>query len=356
MQKLRVGKKDPFSDESCFCTRTWPAMPAFGLLDLPQALLFGEVWRTNGDHSPLPDDEVNQLKALVLRAERVVTPMRKIDKRFADADARIIANHAQLYLGLFGQLPGKPKPELCIVLGPPEVYCDVCHDPPSLLEKSVLGEALVLCADRILEGQVVRGYCNRCFAAFKHASIERATTPSERLADPSLPTRTSRFRQDVEKLEYMCDPSKEIVEVPDARCFRIRFGRYYVSTDLLLRHHHHLERSQVSAMGDMDALAAVRRAVGAASSWVSPHHAPRYFDIIYTWWVLRTFTCNIKRWRDGPVHGYFEHAEPLVFLTTESAKEEFFRVATALHDAHLIRFTDNHCTCCLRGPMGRVHW
>ena len=62
----------------------------------------------------------------------------------------------------------------------------------------------------------------------------------------------------------------------------------------------------------------------------------------------------VQKWRDGPVQGYFAHAEPHVFATVDSTKDEFFRVATALHDAHLIRFTDNHCTCCLCGPKGRV--
>ena len=246
-----------------------------GVVPPDRRLAFVDVWRLNGDLSPLPPADFLQGDALrrreiERRSQRVVSKM--MEHVSGDlSDGRIIAEHFLLLEGILGPILSPPNLQPPIVLSPPEVTCVECG--AELVTESH-GRALkVLTFDGVLEGIRERKVCACCKITYSYDTVTRQT---------GLPSETVAFRDDVLGKQYMLDPVSR---------FR---GSLAVQTAMLAHHHAYNERTQVSAFGEMEALRAAFRLRGVPRhGWSTSHNASDRFDNFYFAWV--TLDMQVRR-------------------------------------------------------------
>ena len=126
-------------------------------------------------------------------------------------------------------------------------------------------------------------------------------------------------------------------------------GHLSVRTAVLERHHFLMERTQVSCMGDVEAMMQ-QHARGVSSdtllAWCAPKHAPERFDNAYYLWLVRRFQHIIVERLTAL--DTFTKSTPDQLYNSALVRIEWRRTAAVLTQIHVVRFATNHLCCCTR--------
>ena len=251
------------------------AMDELGHLTREQFLEFIDVWRSNGDNSPLSGSAQEADRELHRRAARVLEAMKGLNENLDTAEA--IVEQAKMLEDHVAPFLSKDLVTPCrVVLTPEETLCPKCN---VYLISSAYGRPrkVLTIGNGVLEGDVLQKTCDSCQMVFRYATIEEVTPHHLLLENPDLPERVERYRENAHKLEYTLSPGG------GGRGGML--GAFVVETALLVQHHSYNERVQISAFGETDALRAGHRMQSLPHAWCSVHNARTVFDSIYFLWL-----------------------------------------------------------------------
>lgn len=195
------------------------AKAAFGVLPLTCASEFLEIYRGNGDSSPLPPQLNAQLAELQRRAERILLRVREAFPTFREGKpvpivwtTDFIVEHLLQLFQLVGEprvrLPDRKEPW---VLRPPEHCCTNSNCPGRDADVGVaLNFALearkgngassqqtraegcnarVLCVDSAREASILFGVCPSCAFEYRFDMVIEPPSRAARLIGVCMPTR-----------------------------------------------------------------------------------------------------------------------------------------------------------------------